>query len=150
MNTPMATPWYIVNVEVALLHNGRYLAITRSLEEELGGGDVSIPGGKVDLEIPATDILETTARREVREETGLEMIEPIVYVESHTFGTLRTPVLDVVMLARATEAEITLSPEEVDHAEWLTLNEMLSQPLVQSWTKESLKRADTLRRQLGW
>jgi 8-oxo-dGTP diphosphatase len=145
-----ATPWYIVNVEVAVFRKGRYLAITRSTAEEIGAGDVSFPGGKVDLEVPAPNILESTARREVLEETGLALADPIIYVESHTFGTLDTPVLDVVMLARAEEGALTPSPDEVERADWLTFEEMLSHPLVQPWTKESLRRVDTFRRQLGW
>ena len=147
---PSATPWYIVNVEVAVYHQGRYLAITRSAAEEIGAGDISFPGGKVDLSISMEDILEETARREVLEETGVVLSDPIAYVESHTFGTLEHPVLDVVMLARTDRGAIVPSPDEVERAEWLSFEEMQSHPLVQPWTKESLRRAETLRRQLGW
>lgn len=145
-----ATPWYIVNVEVVVFRDGHYLAITRSAAEEIGAGEVSFPGGKVDLEIPAENILEATARREVLEETGLVLMDPVIYVESHTFGTAQTPVLDVVMLARAEEGAVMPSPEEVERADWLTCDEMLLHPLVQPWTKSSLQRAETLRHQLGW
>jgi hypothetical protein len=77
-------------------------------------------------------------------------MDPVIYVESHTFGTAQTPVLDVVMLARAEEGVVMPSPEEVERADWLTCDEMLLHPLVQPWTKSSLQRAETLRHQLGW
>jgi 8-oxo-dGTP pyrophosphatase MutT (NUDIX family) len=145
-----ARPWYIVNVEVVVERGGRYLAVTRSASEEIGAGDVSLPGGKVDLDLSAPDILEATARREVLEETGLALADPVVYVESHTFGTPDTPVLDVVMLARAMDGEVTASPDEVEHVEWLTFGDLMEHPKVQPWTKESLRRADELRHALGW
>ncbi|HYJ13613.1 MAG TPA: NUDIX domain-containing protein, partial [Thermomicrobiales bacterium] len=131
MTKHATAPWYIVNVEVAIFRNGRYLAITRSAAEEFGAGDVSFPGGKVDLQIPAVGVLEATARREVLEETGLILSDAIVYVESHTFGTLESPVLDVVMLAHTAEGAIVAAPDEVERAEWLTFDDMQSHPLVQ-------------------
>jgi 8-oxo-dGTP diphosphatase len=142
---------YIVNVEVAVLRDGRYLATTRGAGEDYGAGWVGFPGGKVDPDLAATNVLEETARREVQEEVGLNLQSPIVYVESHTFGTAEMPVLDVVMMALADEGETAISdPDEVAEVEWLTFDEMLSHPGVQAWTRTSLGQVELKRRELGW
>ena len=150
MTSKPGSPMYIVNVEVVIWHDGRYLAVTRAASEEVGAGEVAFPGGKVDLDIPAPDILEETARREVLEEVGLTLTGPIVYVESHTFGSESFPVLDVVMLSQAEPGDVVPALDEVERAEWLTYDDMLAHPQVQLWTRESLSRADGLRRALGW
>ncbi len=143
-------PMFIVNVEVAVWREGRYLAITRGADEAVGAGEVTFSGGKVDLEIPLDDILEATARREVLEEVGISLREPLHYVESHTFGSAAFPVLDVVMLAQADAGDLVIAENEVEHAEWLTFSDMMAHPSVQPWTQESLRRADRLRITLGW
>lgn len=150
MTTNDTLPMYIVNVEVAVVRNGRYLAITRAASEPVGAGEVTFPGGKVDLDLAAGDILEQTARREVKEEVGLDLVSPVTYVESHTFGTNAFPVLDVVMLALAGTGDPVLAPEEVERAEWLTFDEMMAHPAVQSWTRDSLRKAERLRQALDW
>ncbi len=150
MTSDRPAPMYIVNVEVVIWRAGRYLAITRAASEAVGAGDVAFPGGKVDLEIPATDILEETARREVQEEVGLILTGPVVYVESHTFGTEAFPVLDVVMLAQTDDSNPKPALDEVERAEWLTYDEMMAHPGVQPWTRTSLERAERLRQMLGW
>lgn len=150
MMTDTAQPMFIVNVEVAVWRDGRYLAITRAANEPVGAGEVTFPGGKVDLDLTATDVLEETARREAVEEVGLGLADPVVYVESHTFGTATFPVLDVVMLARAGNGDLVPSPEEVEHAEWLTFDAMMAHPQVQPWTRASLEKAERLRQALGW
>ena len=150
MAIEITEPMYIVNVEVVVWHEGRYLAITRAATEAVGAGDASFPGGKVDLNLAAIDVLEETARREVWEEVGLSLIDPVLYVESHTFGTESFPVLDVVMLARIEPGSPVASPQEVERAEWLTFEAMMSHPQVQAWTQASLVRADILRQKMGW
>jgi 8-oxo-dGTP diphosphatase len=64
-------------------------------------------------------MLEETARREAREETGIDLDDEIIYLESKSFvaGNVQ-PVVDIVFLARyrsgapppATAAEIAAHP----------------------------------------
>jgi 8-oxo-dGTP pyrophosphatase MutT (NUDIX family) len=142
---------HVVNVEVAIVRAGRYLAIERGARMAYGAGWLTFPGGKLDVGAGLSDALEATARREAMEEVGLLLDDPVVYVESHTFHTPDIPVLDVVMLARAASGEATAaSPDEVDAVHWLTVGEFLADPRTQPWTKTSLHLAESRRRVLGW
>jgi 8-oxo-dGTP pyrophosphatase MutT (NUDIX family) len=142
----------VVNVEVAVVREGRYLAIVRGEAEDYGAGWLGFPGGKMELELDIQDVLEQTARREVFEEVGLEIDPPIVYVESHSFGIPgETFVLDVVMLARAATGEpVCADPGEVASVHWLPFDAFMIDPRTQAWTRTSLALAETKRRDLGW
>ncbi len=147
----MSSDRFIVNVEVVVVRDGRYLATTRGSGEAFGSGWVGFPGGKVERGDPAQDILELTARREVLEETRLHVMDPVVYIESHLFEVDRQPVLDVVMMARSLEGDPAVTaPDEVSRVEWLTFDEFMKHPGVQEWTRTSLALAEPRRRELGW
>lgn len=147
----MATPQVIVNVEIAVVRDGRYLATTRAAAEKYGAGWVGFPGGKLEPDSLETNALEETARREAREEVGVRLLNPIVYVESHIFMIGDQPVLDVVMLARATsDSTAVAEPSEVSHLEWLTFESLMHHSGVQPWTRTSLALVETRRHDLGW
>ena len=142
---------FIVNVEVAVVREGRYLAIVRGEGEEYGAGWLGFPGGKVECDGPAQDTLEETARREVLEEVGLAIDGSVAYVESHTFAIDTEPVLDVVMLARSGVGEAhPASPEEVAEVLWLTFEDLVNDPRTQEWTRASLRLVESRRHELGW
>lgn len=141
----------IVNVEVAIVREGRYLAIVRGDGEEYGVGWLGFPGGQVERERDTQDILERTARREVMEEVGLALDGPITYVESHTFAIGDEIVVDIVMLARAMTGKAqAVLPDEVAGLEWMTMEELLADSRTQPWTRESLRLADRKRMERGW
>ncbi len=147
-----STNQFLVNVEVAIVRGDEYLMIVRGDDEEFGAGWLGMPGGKVDWNEPLADVLEHTARREVMEEVGLVIDDVIHYVESHTFG-LDGPFLDVVVLGRPSPQSsepYRASPGEVADLRWMTLPEILNDSRAQSWTRESLQRADQLRSRLSW
>lgn len=142
---------FIVNVEVAVVREGRYLAIVRGDGEDYGAGWFGFPGGKVDPDPAAPHVLEATARREVLEAAGLKFDDPIVYVESHTFAIGEEIVLDIVMLARFMAGDpYPASPEEVASVEWLTFKALRDDSRTQPWTRESLVLAEHKRQELGW
>ncbi|HWV34671.1 MAG TPA: NUDIX hydrolase [Thermomicrobiales bacterium] len=145
---------FFVNVEVAIVRDGRYLMIVRGEEEEFGAGWLCMAGGTVEWQGPETvdDVLETTARREVMEEIGLDLAESIIYVESHTF-VAGGPALDVVMLAQPASGEATpyiASPGEVASLQWMTVDDACADERAQPWTRESLRRAERVRTLLRW
>lgn len=142
---------FIVNVEVAVVREGRYLAAVRGGGEAYGAGWLGFPGGKADPGPTAPHVLEETARREVLEEVGLTLDDPIVYVESHTFAIRGEIVLDVVMLAQSLAGDpYPASPDEVASVEWLTYEALRNDPRTQAWTRESLDLVERKRQALGW
>lgn len=141
----------IVNVEVAVVRDGRYLATVRGAGEDHGAGWLGFPGGKVDPDPAAPDALEETARREVAEEVGLVLDDPVTYVESHTFTIGEEIVLDVVILARSTSGDpYPASPGEVASVEWLLYEAFRDDPRTQPWTRDSLLIVERKRREVGW
>lgn len=133
----------IVNVEVIARRGDRFLMIVRSEDEDFGAGWLCFPGGKLDPGTEEMLAIERTAARELEEEVALRA-DPgsMRYVESHTFLIGDLTVLDVVVLtddaagdARAVDAA------EVADVVWLTAAEIMADPRVQPWTRESLRLA---------
>lgn len=147
----MSVIHYLVNVEVVVCDGSRYLMIVRSELEEHAPGALSFPGGKVEDAGFSEDILESTARREALEEAGVA-VSDLAYVESKSFVTDRGDnVVDVVFLARYDSGDpVAGDPEEVGSLEWMTFDEIVNHPKSPPWTIDSIRKADTLRRQLGW
>ncbi len=133
----------VVNVEVIVVRNDRFLTIVRSADEEFGGGWLCFPGGKLAPGTADPDAIETTAQRELMEEVGLDVaIDGLVYVESHTFLAGNETVLDIVVMTEmATGEPVARDPAEVGEVLWLTEREIMDDPRVQPWTRESLRRA---------
>lgn len=142
---------FVVNVEVAVVRDGRYLAIVRGEGVSFGAGWLGFPGGCLDWDGPMRDAVEVTARREVQEEAGIPLDDPIVYIESHTFGESGSPVLDIVVLARSSRGEPSANaPDEVAAVMWLTAGELRSDPRTQEWTRRGLDLVEARRVVLGW
>ena len=142
---------YVVNVEGAIVRDGRYLLIVRSLEDTHAPGALALVGGKVENAGIVSDILEDTLRREVREEVGLELVE-MAYLGSSAFvADDGDPVVDIVFLCRPAPGEPTPGdPAEVADLMWLTASEIRSRPDTPPWTLRSIKAAERVRSRLGW
>jgi 8-oxo-dGTP diphosphatase len=147
----MTKAQFVVNVEVAVLRAGRYLTIVRGKRMVYGAGWLCFPGGTIDWDGSLQDAIEQTARREVMEEVGITLDDPIVYVESHTFGDAGPPVLDIVVLARSRMGEPwPKAPDEVAAVAWMTPDELRADPRTQAWTRQSLDLVEARRAELGW
>lgn len=149
-----AVPTFVVNVEAFVWHQGRYLMMVRGASEEIAPGALTPPGGKLEATGGQQDILEATLAREVREEVGVEVTDPL-YVESHTFeGAFNgraIVVVDVVFLCRyASGTPRAEDPEEVAGIEWLTPDALRADPRMLPWTAESLARVEAARLARGW
>jgi 8-oxo-dGTP diphosphatase len=138
-------PQMIVNVEVIVERDGRYLMIERSADEDYGAGWLTLPGGKLEPDATGQQALEVTAQRELKEEVDIDAaIEDISYVESHIFAIDEVPVLDVVMMtADATGEPRAADPAEVAHVVWMTAEEIAAHPNVPEWTRVSVAMAAT-------
>jgi 8-oxo-dGTP diphosphatase len=142
---------YVVNVEAVVCDNGRYLMIVRGKDESIAPGTLTPPGGKVEVTGSVRDALEDTLRREVREETGVEVKDGFAYVESHSFEGAGQTIVDIVFLARYRDGELRAEDaDEVAGIAWLTYDEVMADPRTMSWTRETMRLAESRRRELGW
>ena len=139
-----------VNVEVAIVRDGRYLMIERGAGESHGAGWLGFPGGTLKPEV-AIDALVSTARREVREEVGLELQGEVEHVESHTFALDVGLVLDVVMLTKSSDGKARAQDaDEVAAFSWMTPEEIRHDRRVQPFTLASLVLCEAKRALLDW
>lgn len=147
----MSVIHYIVNVEGAVVRDGRYLLVTRAASESHAAGLISMVGGKVEGAGDCPNVLETTLKREILEEVNV-VVDDLVYVHSTAFvGSDHQPVVDVVFLCHyASGLEFVVDPSEVAAFFWMTANEVLTSPDMPEWTRESIRRAEKMRRVLGW
>jgi ADP-ribose pyrophosphatase YjhB (NUDIX family) len=100
-----------------LEHDGRFLALRRAHEPCAGQWD--LPGGFVE----AGEWPEDALRREITEETGLEVADMrILGAWTSRYGDGGKWTVDLAYRCRLTGGELTLSDEKSDHA-WLTLAE---------------------------
>ena len=141
---------YIVNVEGAIIKDGRYLMVVRG-EEEYAPGGLNFPGGKVEGAEEADDVLEETLRREIVEEVGLEVEDKMVYIRSSAFLAEGDPVVDVVFLCRWKSGQArAVDPAEVAAVRWMTAAEAIAHPEMPPWTRLSLELAEEVRLARGW
>jgi len=131
---------YTVNVEGAIVKDGRYLMVVRG-EEEYAPGGLNFPGGKVEGTDNLDDILEETLRREIAEEVGLEVQDEMVYVRSSAFLAEGDPVVDVVFLCHYKVGTAV---------RWMTASEAIAHPETPPWTRLSLELAERKRLEKGW
>lgn len=142
---------HIVNVEGAIVRDGRYLLVVRGAKERHAAGMLSLVGGKVEDAGTVANILEDTLRREIIEEIEVE-VSDIIYVHSTAFvSDDQEPVVDIVFLCKWAEGEPTIRDfDEVASIRWLTANEVLTSPDTPDWTRNSIRRAEKMRSLLGW
>lgn len=130
---------YLNVVECAIEYKGSFLIIKRP-QAASAGGLLAFPGGKVDEEdeVNHTDILHSAVKREVFEEVGLLLTDPIYYVSSsHFVGNLKVPVIDTIFYCKliSTIPQVTPSPKEVTEYYWMTPLEIDQAPNSPSWLK---------------
>ncbi len=148
----MTDPLFIVNVEGAVFHDGRYLFVVRGSEEAHASGTLALIGGKVEHAEAESHALENTLRREILEEVGVEVGDMMfVYNNIFTVPGDAVPCLDVIFLCRYGSGEPTaLDPGEVAAVLWLTPEEALDHPATPPWLKIQLEHTEAVRQILGW
>ncbi|MDP3935677.1 MAG: NUDIX hydrolase [Alphaproteobacteria bacterium] len=138
---------YLNVIECAIEHNDKFLVI----EHPSGGyaeGLLSFPGGKVDPadESYPSDILRAAVKREIFEEVGLTLIDPIEYVFSTFFvGKNDSPIINSTFYCRLNKSlpTVTISPKEIAKYAWLTPKEIMNAQNASSWIKDYVQRIET-------
>jgi 8-oxo-dGTP diphosphatase len=148
----MSEQRYIVNVEGAIVRDGRFLMAARSEKEAHSPGVLALIGGKVEVIGNESDVLEKTLRREIDEEVGVSVGPDLAYIYSTAFVTdYGAPVVDVVFLCRHAAGEpVARDPDEVAAVVWLTAAEIAANPNVPPWTQHMIALAEAARVRLGW
>ena len=133
---------FIVNVEGAVEKDGRYLMIVRGANVSHAPGALSFPGGKVEAADGPDDALESTLRREIREEVGVEVEDEMRYVESRRFDTDDGKrVVDVTFLCRYRSGTPSADPAEVEEVRWMTPGQILRE--APPWLRqENMRRIE--------
>jgi ADP-ribose pyrophosphatase YjhB (NUDIX family) len=117
---------FVVNVEGAIEQGGRYLMIVRGADVSHAPGALSFPGGKVEPNDGPDEAFESTLRREIREEVGVEIGDEVVYVDSRRFDTDDgRQALNVTFLCRFRSGTPTANADEVESVRWMTVEEIL-------------------------
>lgn len=134
---------FIVNVEGVLRRGERYLLTLRSEDEGPAPGTLSLPGGKVEYSDATEETLEHTLRREILEETGVRVVNP-VYLESKWFrADDGEPVVDIVFVCDHTGGEARVGDAgEIAEVLWLTAAEVAAHPKAPPWTRASIEKAE--------
>lgn len=135
---------YVV-VTGIVVKDGKYLITKRSENEKTFPGMWTVPGGKLefkdykdkpkDTDSHWYNILESLLRREIKEETGLD-IQNIRYLTSLCFVRPDDiPVVVISLFADHREGEVMLNEESVDHA-WVSLEEAKNYELIEGIYEE--------------
>lgn len=135
---------YIVATGI-IIKDGKYLITKRAEWEKVFPGKWTVPGGKLEVKDYINgkkdttehwyNILETLLKREVREETGLE-IRNIKYLTSMTFiRPDNIPVLIISLYADYSFGDVKLSNDMTDFA-WVSLEEAKNQEIIEGIYEE--------------
>jgi 8-oxo-dGTP diphosphatase len=129
-----------VVITAIIVRDGKYLIERRALTRKRFPGRWTVPGGHLDtadyMKYPKDtkdywyNVLERTLRREIKEEVGID-IKNIEYITSlATIHVDGKPSLVISCLAEYADGEVNIQPEEVDQAEWVSLEEAKNYDLI--------------------
>lgn len=119
---------FVVGAECAIEHDGKFLIIKRPPGKH-AEGMLAFPGGGVEVaDGIAADVLAQTARREVFEEVGLQLEDPIRYIASDYFIDSKTNEPAICILFHCnivkTKIKLNISTREVAEYYWLSKSEI--------------------------
>jgi 8-oxo-dGTP diphosphatase len=132
----------IVVVECAIESDDKYLIIKRPAGTH-AEGLLAFPGGKVEEQDIQGDVLINAVKREVWEEVGINLEDPIHYVTSSCFmDRFGNPVIDAIFHCRLekSSATVTASEREVPAYYWMTKDEIMAADNSPEWLKHYLNQ----------
>lgn len=137
---------YVVNVDGAVVRGDEYLLIERGGDETHAAGTLAFPGGKLEAPPETEDAIAETARRELREEVGIE-VGAVTYICSSTFESdAGTPCLNVVTLCERVGGEARVrDPHEVAAVHWLAPADLRDHPDAPPYLLDYVDRIEAVR-----
>ena len=140
---PQPGTFFIVKVQVILLRGEEVLLIGRGPDESHAPDVLDLPGGKLEMTELGSASIENCARRELKEETGIEYSGHLSYVTSALFvASDEVAVANLVMKgALARDVAVALNPGE-DETEcfWFPLSKLDSEAKIPLWTKNYIRQ----------
>lgn len=131
---------YLAVVECVIEYNNTFLIIRRPNNSQQAAGLLSLPGGTVEAldEVNAYDMLRSAIKREIFEELGFHLKDPIDYLlTSYFVDNKGRHVLDSIFHHRLTSMPtIVPSPTEVPAYYWMTIEEINTAPHAPEWLKK--------------
>lgn len=129
-----------VVITAIVVRDGKFLIVRRAATKKRFPGMWTVPGGRLETKDYAEEpketenywynVLEKALRREVREETGLE-IENVDYVTSlATIHQDGSPSLVISVMADYKSGDIQLQEGETDDSAWVSLEEAKNYQLI--------------------
>lgn len=137
---------YVVNVDAAVYRlrdaDPECLLIERGADEEHAPGTLGLPGGTMEAGAGDSDPVESTVRRELREEVG-----EVRAVASGVFELdTGEPCLNVVRLADHEAGDpYPAAPEEIAAVGWYTLGRIAGDDDVPGFTRGHVEAAEAKR-----
>lgn len=129
---------HYVTVTGIVIKDGKYLITKRSPNKKAFPNMWTVPGGNLemedyinlpkDTEVHWYNVLEKVLRREIKEETNIE-IKNIGYLTSLTFMKGEEPMLIISLYADYDKGEVKLDEENTDYS-WVTLEEAKNYELI--------------------
>ena len=147
---------YEIAVTAIIIKEGKYLIIRRSKNKKKWPLMWTVPGGRLEPKDYISmqkdtvnawyNIFEKVVRREVKEETGLE-IKNIDYLTSIIAEYDGHPVNSVIvsLIADYDSGEVSLQEEESDKFEWVTLEQAKEYDLIDGIYDELVMTENLLR-----
>ncbi|GAB4184647.1 MAG: hypothetical protein Tsb0015_00890 [Simkaniaceae bacterium] len=125
-------------VECAIEYKNKFLIIERPSSVH-AGGLLAFPGGKVEFSDGRLDILHQAVKREIFEEVGIKLMDPIFFITSSFFvDSNQDNVLDMIFYCRLEKSDpaVVPNPLEVPKHYWLSYEEVLQQKKAPNWLKQ--------------
>ncbi len=125
-----------VGVKALLQQDGKFLFLRRNKDFKAGPQKWDIPGGRIEPEEP----LEEALAREITEETGLVLksLEKLLAAQDIFVEVKNLHVVRLTYSASA-EGDVVISDEHDEHR-WMSLDEILAEPNVDSYLQQVLRK----------
>lgn len=116
-------PTHVVFVGAFVQKGNKFLLARRSRSDPQAGGNWSVPGGKVDMDL-GEKVLEKDLKREIMEEVGLEIKDDIDLIGNDAFIRVSGHhVIGLTFLCKWKKG-VAKPLEDQDEVRWVTLSEM--------------------------
>jgi len=111
-------------VECAIEHDGKFLIIKRPFHKD-AGGLLAFPGGQVEVQdtLHGGDILKFATKREVLEEVGISILDPLIYITSDFTDIYDVPLIISIFHCVLKKSNTTVTPSEIEVQEYYWMNQ---------------------------